>query len=361
MFTDIKGFTARSSLQTRKELSQLLDLHDRLIRPIFEKFKGTVVKTIGDAFLVTFESPTNAVLCGMAIQRRLKEHNAKAAHEPLEVRVAVNSGEIALRENDVFGQPVNIAARIEGIAEANEIYFTEAVYLAMNKNEIPSAEIGYHHLKGIPDQIKVYKVVWEPSGVSAAGARAAGASAGTAPAAARGLQFASATAPAASETAPVAAGAPAERERSRPLLILAAIGAVVLVKPVLIIIGSLGDFTNNLFAGPGGIVSVAFYVYYSYCLYTLAERFSAPRSWMACVPAVNIFYPITVAARPLWWYLTYFVPGLNVIMAGFTWTAIAKRSGAPAWTGLLIFVPILNFFLPRYFLARARAASTGGI
>ncbi|MBI4712674.1 MAG: hypothetical protein HY762_05170 [Planctomycetes bacterium] len=59
---------------------------------------------------------------------------------------------------DLFGEAVNIAARIEGITEATEIYFTEAVYLAMNKSEVPSSEIGWRKLKGIPEAIKVYKL-----------------------------------------------------------------------------------------------------------------------------------------------------------------------------------------------------------
>ena len=72
-------------------------------------------------------------------------------------------------ENDVFGEAVNITARIEGIAEAGQVYFTEAVYLSMNKAEVPSSEIGLMQLKGIPEKIRVYKVrLEEPVGASAA-------------------------------------------------------------------------------------------------------------------------------------------------------------------------------------------------
>jgi class 3 adenylate cyclase len=162
MFTDIKGFTPKTSRMSRKELQILLEKHDELIKPIFEDFNGTIVKTIGDAFMVTFHSPTNAVLCGMKIQKELKKHNEKSVEgDKLEIRVAVNSGEVTLKEEDVFGEAVNIAARLEGIADAGDIYFTEAVYLAMNKSEIPTAEIGYKQFKGIPEEIKVYKVLGE--------------------------------------------------------------------------------------------------------------------------------------------------------------------------------------------------------
>jgi hypothetical protein len=338
MFTDIKGYTDRSSRQTRNELEELLDLHDRLIRPIFLKFRGTVIKTIGDAFLVTFESPTNAVLCGMAIQRRLRGHNAKASNEALEVRVAINSGEVSVRENDVFGQPVNIAARVEGLADANEIYFTEAVYLSMNKNEIPSAEIGYRHLKGIPHEIKVYKVLWETG-------------AGTPSAPVPAVKSSSA------ETMPVspAQSVMVKKDYPTPVILLIILGALMLAKPVIGIVAGLGDFAKNLFAGPGGILCVALYFYYSFCLYELAEHFKVPRSWMACVPLLNIFYPITIAERPWWWYVTYLVPGLNVVMIGLTWAGLSKRAGVPARISLFIFVPVLNFFVPKYLLAKAMA------
>jgi hypothetical protein len=64
-----------------------LALHDQLLQPVFRAFGGKVVKTIGDAFLVTFASPTDAVHCGMAVQDRLAEHNARAAiDDVLEVR-----------------------------------------------------------------------------------------------------------------------------------------------------------------------------------------------------------------------------------------------------------------------------------
>jgi class 3 adenylate cyclase len=162
MFTDIKGFTSRTARSSREQLHQLLDLHDQLVIPIFKKFGGRVVKTIGDAFMVSFHSPTDAVLCGMEVQNVLGQHNEKIPEdEKIEVRVAINSGEVTIKNDDVFGEAVNIASRLEGIAEAGDIYFTESVYLAMNKNEIPTAEVGYRHFKGIPEEIKVYKVLRE--------------------------------------------------------------------------------------------------------------------------------------------------------------------------------------------------------
>ena len=168
VFTDIKGFTERTSRQTLEENQRLLKAHHHLLAPLFKAFGGRIIKSIGDAFLVTFESPTQAVLSGMAIQDRLWQYNRTASDaERLDVRVAINVGEVRVESNDIFGEPVNIASRVESIAEAGEVYFTEAVYLAMNKAEVPSQEVGYFELKGIPGKIRVFHVPRAPYRVEA--------------------------------------------------------------------------------------------------------------------------------------------------------------------------------------------------
>lgn len=163
VFTDIKGFTERTSRQTLEENQHLLKAHHDLLAPVFKAFGGRILKSIGDAFLVTFESPTQAVLSGMAIQDRLWTYNRGVPDaERLDVRVAINVGEVRVESNDVFGEPVNIASRVEAIAEAGEVFFTEAVYLSMNKAEVPSQEVGAFELKGIPGKIRVFRVPRAP-------------------------------------------------------------------------------------------------------------------------------------------------------------------------------------------------------
>ncbi|WP_404362273.1 adenylate/guanylate cyclase domain-containing protein [Corallococcus coralloides] len=163
VFTDIKGFTERTSRQTLEENQRLLQVHEALLAPLFKAFGGRIIKSIGDAFLVTFESPTQAVLSGIAIQDRLWHHNRQLLEdEQIHVRVAVNVGEVRVEANDIFGEPVNIAARVEGITEADEVFFTEAVYLSMNKAEVPSQEVGAFELKGIPGKIRVFRVPRAP-------------------------------------------------------------------------------------------------------------------------------------------------------------------------------------------------------
>ena len=176
MFTDIEGFTARTSRQTHEENALLLRRHDALLTPVVRAFGGRHVKSIGDAWLVVFHSPTSSVLCGMAIQDRLWDFNRRVTEdERIRVRVAVNLGEVRVARSvgasDVFGEPVNIAARVEGEAQAGEVLFTEAVYLAMNKAEAPAEEVGYRELKGLSEPIRLYRAV--PGPVALTSARAA--------------------------------------------------------------------------------------------------------------------------------------------------------------------------------------------
>ncbi|MBI3550235.1 MAG: hypothetical protein HY078_14445 [Elusimicrobia bacterium] len=158
MFTDIKGFTARTSESSREGMQQLLAEHERLLKPVFESFGGRVVKTIGDAFLVWFESPTDGVLCGLAIQEVLRQRNAGVPQaEAILVRVAINLGEVEFADGDVLGEAVNIASRLEGVAEAGEVWFTEAAYLSMNRKEVSAVDAGERTFKGIPYPVRVYK------------------------------------------------------------------------------------------------------------------------------------------------------------------------------------------------------------
>jgi len=157
MFTDMVGYTSTTALLNRKEFSELLDVFDKLSVQVFEKHAGKVIKKIGDAHLVTFKSPTDAVLCGIDLQRAFRKYR-RETNQPLRIRVALHTGEVLLRENDVYGDAVNTAARIEGIADANHVTFSEAVFLAMNKNEVPCLYVGMRRLKGLPYPIRIFRV-----------------------------------------------------------------------------------------------------------------------------------------------------------------------------------------------------------
>lgn len=172
MLTDIKGFTSKTASFSRAETQEMLAKHRELVLPVIEKFGGRLVKTIGDAFLVAFNSSTDAVICGVEVQTVLRTYNdGKTSDEKIEIRIAINAGEVAIHDDgDIYGDAVNITSRLESIAEPGEVFFTESVYLSMNKKEVPSSEIGYRQFKGIPEKIKVFRVLREvPVGEQPAG------------------------------------------------------------------------------------------------------------------------------------------------------------------------------------------------
>jgi len=161
MFTDVKGYTAFSSKASLSEVMSMLKQHDDILIPIFEKHLGKVLKKIGDAFLVVFEQPAKAVLAGIEIQRKLKEYNLEAPDDSkLAVRIAVNTGSVVRRENDVFGDAVNVASRLEGIGDAGEIIISESTYLKVDQSVFDFVSFGEHQLKGLEKRIKTYKCRW---------------------------------------------------------------------------------------------------------------------------------------------------------------------------------------------------------
>ncbi len=157
MFIDIVGYTKTTMQLSREEFSKLHDIFDDISLPLFERFEGKVIKKIGDAFLITFKSPTNAVLCGMSLQNSFQQYN-KTSKRPMHIRVALHTGEVVIRKDDVYGEAVNTASRIEGVAGQDQIVFSEAVFSAMNKREVPYIHLGLRTLKGMKYPIRLFRV-----------------------------------------------------------------------------------------------------------------------------------------------------------------------------------------------------------
>ncbi len=158
VFTDIKGYTAATSAQTHQQNADMLHRIERLVEPVVRAFTGQVIKSIGDAYMIVFSSPTEAVRCALAIQDRIHQYNGEHTKQtPVHIRVAMNIGEVRVHRGDVFGEPVNIASRIETVTPADEIYFSEAIYLTMNRSDIAAERVGEYEFKGIPELVTVYR------------------------------------------------------------------------------------------------------------------------------------------------------------------------------------------------------------
>jgi len=165
MMTDIQGYTDASSGSSREEIINLIRRHNQLMVPVITFYGGRIIKSIGDAFLCTFQSATDAVVCSIIIQLLLKEYNDKQADKAkkMNLRVVINTGDVTLEKSDIYGDAVNVTARMEGLScfPGGTIGISESTYLLMNRNEIAAEKIGPQTLKGIPEPVTVYKIPLE--------------------------------------------------------------------------------------------------------------------------------------------------------------------------------------------------------
>lgn len=163
--TDIQGYTDKSSGSSRQEIVELIRRHGQLMIPVIEFYGGRIIKSIGDAFLVTFESATDGVVCAIIIQLILREYNSRQEdpERVLNLRVVINTGDVSLESGDIYGDAVNITARMEGLPcfPGGSIGISQSTFLLMNRNEIVTEEIGPMEMKGIPEPVTVYSVPLE--------------------------------------------------------------------------------------------------------------------------------------------------------------------------------------------------------
>jgi len=165
MFTDIVGYSALAQKNEALAL-KLLEEHRQLLRTLFRKHEGTEIKTIGDAFLVEFTSTLEAICCAAEIQEALKDYDAAASGQSvkIQIRIGLHMGDVVYRENDVFGDGVNIASRIEPLAKPGGICLSQQVYDQVhNKFAGKFIKLGAVTLKNIQTPLNVYRLLlpWE--------------------------------------------------------------------------------------------------------------------------------------------------------------------------------------------------------
>ena len=159
MFTDVVGYTHLSQANESLAL-ELLEEHQRLLRPTFIAHGGTEVKTMGDAFLVEFRSALDAVVCAVEMQERMADRNsATAPSRKLEMRIGIHVGDVVHGAEDIYGDAVNVASRIEPLAEPGGVCISQQVFDQIrNKTEFKIDKVGEVRLKNVDLPLGVYKI-----------------------------------------------------------------------------------------------------------------------------------------------------------------------------------------------------------
>ncbi|MBR0836789.1 SUMF1/EgtB/PvdO family nonheme iron enzyme [Bradyrhizobium manausense] len=132
-----------------------------LIEPSIVEHHGSLVKTTGDGFIAIFDSPVEAVRCSIVIQQNLIGRNASIPkHSRIEYRIGVNLGDVIVEPDDIYGDGVNIATRLEGIAEPGQVYISGAIYEQIKHKVVCGYEsLGDRKVKNITDPVRVYRVL----------------------------------------------------------------------------------------------------------------------------------------------------------------------------------------------------------
>ena len=160
MFADIVGSTHLYRQLGDRKAEQLISTALARMSDITMLHQGSVIKTIGDEIMCRFPNPTNATLAAIEMQEEtiVTPDNP----QPLAIRIGVHFGNIISKKGDIYGDAVNVAARVAGIAKAKQIITTEYFTLRLNDKLVYKTRFFDHiQLKGITKKIKIYQIVWE--------------------------------------------------------------------------------------------------------------------------------------------------------------------------------------------------------
>ena len=158
MFTDIAGFTKIMGDDETTALS-ILENQQSIINPIVKEHKGTIIKKMGDGLLIEFPSTVNAVECATQMQDSIKSYNTSDDNLEFHIRIGIHLGDIVILGDDILGDGVNIASRIEPLASPDGICITDAVYKSVkSKLKLDAKRIDEVDLKHIDDKYTIYKI-----------------------------------------------------------------------------------------------------------------------------------------------------------------------------------------------------------
>src|SRR3954463_1232328 len=158
---DISGYSRLMQIDEEGTHNRVKRIERELIEPSIVEHHGRLVKTTGDGVIAIFDSPVESVRCSIVIQQNLVGRNAALPkHHWIEYRIGVNLGDVIIETDDVYGDGVNIATRLEGIAQPGEVFISGGIYEQIKHKLVCGYEsLGDRHVKNITDPVRVYRVL----------------------------------------------------------------------------------------------------------------------------------------------------------------------------------------------------------
>jgi class 3 adenylate cyclase len=161
LFTDVEGSTRHWDSRGDVEGRLMIDLHNRLVYPVIKRHRGKIIKTIGDAIMASFKSPENGLRASIGIQQILDRRRKEDKTFRLKVRIGVHTGQALVEHKDVFGDTVNVAARMESYGKGNEICVSGGTASKVGKKAFGLVRKGAFVPKGKRKAVTIYKCQWK--------------------------------------------------------------------------------------------------------------------------------------------------------------------------------------------------------
>jgi adenylate cyclase len=159
LFTDMEGSTTFTQRLGDAAAQEVLRAHNDIVRRAVQEHGGSIVKTAGDGFMVSFSSASRAVECAIGIQSALAQHNQERPDLPIRVRIGLNAGEPIAEDEDLFGTAVIVASRVAERAQAGQILVSDVVRQLAAGKGFTFEERGRVTLKGLSERFRLYEVV----------------------------------------------------------------------------------------------------------------------------------------------------------------------------------------------------------
>lgn len=159
LFADVCGSTRLIEALGDDEGWQVIVGILRELSRVTELLRGTVIKTIGDEILSAFESPLDAIAAAIDMQRTMQDRTAPHGHL-IEIQIGLNAGPVLLEAGDVFGDVVNVAARVTAISAGGQVLTTSHTLARTQGTYIPSRSLGEHGVRGREERLHIYEILW---------------------------------------------------------------------------------------------------------------------------------------------------------------------------------------------------------